>query len=202
MNNLSAKYFDLRTCNLVLVFFCLLVVSESRFLSAEVDFNRDIRPILSNKCMSCHGPDEEHREADLRLDSEESAKQDRDGYAVIKPGDVKASSLIERVRSDDPDLKMPPPELKKDLSSSEIALLEQWIASGAKWATHWAYVAPRKFADVEVENRQWNGSFVDRYIFQKLREQNLQPSAEADRITLLRRLSFDLTGLPPFFCTS
>ncbi len=197
MNNLSAKYFDLRTCNLVLVFFCLLVVSESRFLSAEVDFNRDIRPILSNKCMSCHGPDEEHREADLRLDSEESAKQDRDGYAVIKPGDVKASSLVERVRSDDPDLKMPPPELKKDLSSSEIALLEQWIASGAKWATHWAYVAPRKFADVEVENRQWNGSFVDRYIFQKLREQNLQPSAEADRITLLRRLSFDLTGLPP-----
>ncbi len=197
MNRSCVKYSDGPSCHLLFSFFCLLFLSELPAGAAEIDFNRDIRPILSNKCMSCHGPDEEHREADLRLDSEESAKQDRDGYAVIKPGSVKGSSLIERVRTDDPDLKMPPPELKKELTAVEMTLLEQWIASGAKWATHWAYVAPQKFADVEVENKQWNGSFVDRYIFQKLQEQNLQPSPEADRITLLRRLSFDLTGLPP-----
>ncbi len=197
MNKTCVRLFDLRAWHLMLSAFCFLVVSESCLFGEEVDFNRDIRPILSNKCMTCHGPDEEHREAELRLDSEESAKQDRDGYAVIKPGDVKASSLIERIRSDDPDLVMPPPDLKKDLKPSEIALLEQWIASGAKWATHWAYVAPRKYAEVQVDNKQWNESFIDRYIYQKLQEQKLQPSAEADHVTLLRRLSFDLTGLPP-----
>jgi len=197
MNKTNVKYFDLRIYYLLLATSCFLMVAESRLFGEEVDFNRDIRPILSNKCMTCHGPDEEHREAELRLDSEESAKQDRDGYAVIKPGDVKASSLIERIRSDDPDLKMPQPDLKKDLKPSEIALLEQWIASGAKWATHWAYVAPRKYADVQVNKKEWNESFVDRYIYQKLQEQKLQPSAETDRVTLLRRLSFDLTGLPP-----
>ncbi len=163
----------------------------------EVDFNRDIRPVLANKCMACHGPDENEREADLNLLSEESAKRDRDGYAVIKPGDSGSSELLKRILTDDPDLKMPPPELGKPLSSEEIGLLKRWIDSGAIWAKHWAYVRPVRKEPPRAEMPDWNRNFIDRFLYAKMREHDLHPSPKADRVTLIRRLYFDLIGLPP-----
>ncbi len=162
-----------------------------------VDFNRDIRPVLANKCMACHGPDENEREADLNLLSEESAKRDRDGYAVIKPGDSGSSELLKRILTDDPDLKMPPPELGKPLSSEEIGLLKRWIDSGAIWAKHWAYVRPVRKEPPRAEMPDWNRNFIDRFLYAKMREHDLHPSPKADRVTLIRRLYFDLIGLPP-----
>lgn len=161
-----------------------------------VDFNRDIRPLLSDNCFHCHGPDANTREADLRLDIETDAKADLGGYFAIKDGDTEKSELIERLYSDDEDLLMPPPESEKRLSPEQKELFKRWIAQGAKWSKHWAYVAPTKHPVPNVDQK-WSKHWIDQFVLQKLKEEQLSPNGKAEKVTLLRRVYFDLTGLPP-----
>lgn len=158
--------------------------------AGEIDFNRDIRPILSNNCFQCHGPDAAHREADLRLDEESAAKE----YAITA-GDVE-SELIGRIVSDDHDTLMPPPESGKKLEKHEIDLLREWVRQGAQWAKHWAYETPRQHPVPEVDS-EWSGIWIDKFIVARLEKEGLSPSPDAADVTLVRRLYFDLLGLPP-----
>lgn len=162
-------------------------------LAAEpVRFDRDIRPILSDKCFHCHGPDEENRAADLRLDVEEAAKE----YAVV-PGETEESELLARIFSHDIDAVMPPQKSNKTLSDSEKNLLRQWIAEGAAWSGHWAFTSPAAHAPPElVEHPQHTGA-IDRFVLANLEQHSAQLAPPAARSELLRRLTFDLTGLPP-----
>ncbi|MCB1231948.1 MAG: PSD1 domain-containing protein [Verrucomicrobiae bacterium] len=159
-----------------------------------------MRPILSENCFHCHGPDANKREADLRLDVEADAKKDLGGYFALKSGSVEESEVWVRVATDDPDDLMPPPDSKRELTAKQKDLLKKWIASGAKYEAHWAYVPPvrpdaPKLADPALESRVRNE--IDRFVFARLAEDQLSPAPEADRRALIRRVSFDLTGLPP-----
>jgi len=158
-------------------------------LGAEdiVDFNRDIRPILSDKCFQCHGPDEEALKADLRLDQRESAIH----VTAIVPGKAGESALIDRISSNDPDERMPPPKIKKPITPAEAALLEKWIAQGAEYDDHWA------FKPLEVDSANTKKNSVDHFIIATLEQKGLKLSPEADPSTLVRRLFLDLTGLLP-----
>ncbi len=178
---------------------CYLVTSargqQNNSEQAVVDYNRDVRPILSDKCFFCHGPDSTHREADLRLDLENSAKADLGGYAAVVPGEAASSELIARITSaDEP---MPPIDSGKQLTAEEIDTLRKWIDQGAEWSEAWTYVAPRRHAVPTVEDEEWPLNWVDRFVLSRLQAEQLQPSPTADRVTLLRRLYFDLVGLPP-----
>lgn len=177
---------------------CTLIVLFSSSLrgTEAIDFGRQIRPILSAKCFSCHGPDEEHRKADLRLDIREGAFAVEDGVAVLAPGKPQESEAWLRIHSDDKDDVMPPPKAKNPLSTAEKELIRQWIEQGAPWAEHWSLAPPSKNAVPEVDSSQSHNE-IDAFIFDRLQDTGLAPSPEADRATLLRRLSFDLTGLPP-----
>ena len=167
----------------------------------KIDFNRHIRPILSGRCFVCHGPDEDERmgggEHGLRLDTRQGAMEDLGDYAAIVPGDPDASELLVRIKSDDESEQMPPPDVGKSLSKDEIDLIARWIEEGATYAQHWSYVKPTRPALPEVEASEWPRNPVDRFILSRLEKEGLQPSPEADRYTLIRRLSLDLTGLPP-----
>ncbi|MCA9221017.1 MAG: DUF1549 domain-containing protein, partial [Planctomycetales bacterium] len=163
----------------------------------DVQFNRDVRPILADKCFACHGPDEAHREAGLRFDLEESAKALHDGAAAIVPGQPDASHLITRITTDDADLRMPPTDSGKELSQKEIDTLRRWIADGAKYESHWSFLPPSRPTVPEVDDEAWPVNDIDRFILARLQREGLRPSPEADRATLIRRLSFDLVGLPP-----
>lgn len=165
--------------------------------AADIDFNRDIRPILSDKCFFCHGPDSHERQADLRLDTFDGATADFGGYQPIKPGDLENSEVVARILSDDPDTLMPPPDSHKSLKPSEIDLLKQWIAEGAEYAEAWAYVPPIKRDAPQVKDGSWPRNWIDRFVLARLDQEGLTPSPDADRVTLVRRLHFDLTGLPP-----
>jgi len=157
-----------------------------------IDFSRQIRPILSSKCFRCHGPDEDQREGDLRLDVAEVA------YGrVIVPGDANASKLIHRITSRDPDKQMPPPDSKLALTPAEISLLEQWVSQGAEYSLHWAFAKPQQPAAPTPKNQLWSRNEIDKFLLKRLEDEALDPSPEADKVTLIRRLSFDLTGLPP-----
>lgn len=164
---------------------------------SSIDFNRDIRPLLSENCYECHGPDSAAREADLRFDREESAKGDRGGYFVISPGEVDASELVSRITSDDESMRMPPPESKKNLTAKQIDLLKRWIAEGAPWSPAWSYVEPRWWEVPNVTHADWPRNWIDSFVLARLESEGLSPSERADPVTLVRRLSFDLTGLPP-----
>ncbi len=164
---------------------------------AEIRFNRDIRSILSNKCYTCHGPDKNSREGDLRLDVESLAKADRGGYFVIDSVHPAKSELLARITTEDEDDVMPPHGEGKALTSQEVALLTKWVESGAEWEGHWAYLPPVKAPVPEVENPDWRRNAVDRFIGARLESEGLQPSDPADRRTLIRRIFLDLTGLPP-----
>lgn len=161
-----------------------------------VDFNRDIRLILSERCFQCHGPDQNTREAKLRLDEKHDLYADRGGYHLIKPGEPAQSELISRITSTDESLVMPPADSGAKLTAKQKDLIKRWVAEGAKWKGHWSYVPP---ARPEVPQRPGgkNGHPIDGFIRAQLAARNLAPSPEADRVTLIRRLSFDLTGLPP-----
>lgn len=165
-----------------------------------VSFNRDIRPILADHCYRCHGPDPSSRKADLRLDTREGATEVRDGSAAIVPGDPGASSLVERIRTHDLDDLMPPPEIKKPLSPDQVGLLQDWIRQGAAYEGHWAFEPisrPPEPAALSVRGQPWARNAIDRFILARLEAQGVEPAPEADRRTLYRRLSLDLTGLPP-----
>jgi hypothetical protein len=160
------------------------------------DFGRDIRPILSDNCFACHGNDAETREADLRLDLREEALRDLGGYAAIVPGDVGQSEMAYRIATDDHADLMPPPESGKSLEAEEIALLQQWIAAGAPYEEHWSLVAPVR-PPIPLLINDFTRQPIDAFVHTRLAAEGMSPSPEADRRTLIRRLSFDLTGLPP-----
>lgn len=166
----------------------------------SVDFNYDIKPILSDRCYKCHGPDENVREGNLRLDTEEGAFALLDSlnqeYAIV-PGNLKKSFLVERISSKDPEFMMPPPESKLNLSQYEIQVIKKWIEQGAEWKSHWAFTLP-KIKDWEEANSIPNSqNLIDYFIGKKLKQKGLKPSAEDSKEKLIRRLSFDLRGLPP-----
>lgn len=160
----------------------------------SVDFNSQIRPLLSDRCFHCHGPDEADREAELRLDQ---PLDDDDRKYLLGAGDIADSELFSRITTDDPKFRMPPDGSGKELSTDEIALIRRWIDEGAKWDTHWAYVAPARHDPPNVKQTDWPANWIDQFILHRLEREGLGPSDEADRVTLLRRVSFDLTGLPP-----
>jgi hypothetical protein len=163
-----------------------------------VSFNRDIRPILSNNCFQCHGPDSNTREAGLRLDLEEGVFKPIDtGRPIVSRGNPAESELIHRITATDPRDVMPPPASNKSLSPDEIALLKRWIDEGAAWQQHWAYIKPERPGLPEVRDSSWPENEIDRFILHRLEQEGLSPSREAEKVRLVRRLSFDLTGLPP-----
>ena len=176
------------------IFSSLIAVFSVPLLADErVDFNRDIRPLLSDRCFACHGPDENTREADLRLDIAEGVVQG--DSTVVQANDLEASELYQRIISDDVDIVMPPPSTNKPLSESEKDLLKKWIEQGAAWETHWAYLPPVKVKLPEANTPSTNP--IDAFIQAKLDANQLVASNQANRVTLIRRLYFDLIGLPP-----
>ena len=165
----------------------------------EVAFNIDIKPILSDKCYQCHGPDEQNRIAGLRLDTEHGifSKNERGNRAFV-PKKLRSSEAISRMLSDDPEEVMPPPESKISLNDKEKALMVKWVEQGAKWNEHWAFIAPDEKIQIPSNNTQWiQNNAIDNFIQKKLSEHQLQPSDEASKLQLLRRLTMDLTGIPP-----
>jgi len=175
--------------------FVLLMATASVRTRAEddIDFNRDVRPIISDNCFACHGFDKGARKGELRLDQREAATEGRGGYAVIVPGKPEESTLIERVASTDPDLVMPPADShKKPLDRKSIETLKEWIRQGAQWGEHWAFVKPER-APVPTDAQH----AIDYFVEKRLAEQERHLARQAETHTLIRRLSFDLTGLPP-----
>ncbi len=159
-----------------------------------VSFNRDIRPILSNNCFACHGPDATKRETVFHFDTPEGAFAE-DG--IIVPGSAAGSMLVKRITNPNPEKRMPPPDSGHALTARQIELLRRWIDEGAKWDTHWAYTAPVRPDLPPVEDAEWVRNPIDRFILARLEREGLKPSREADKTTLLRRATYDLTGLPP-----
>jgi hypothetical protein len=179
---------------------CAVSLVMSASAEPPIDFNRDIRPILSNNCLKCHGPDAAERKGGangLRLDVKDDALQDLGGYAAIVPGKPEASELVTRITAADPDVQMPPRGSGKSLTRAEIQRLTEWVRQGAPYAKHWSYEPPVRPAVPTVKNTTWPRNDVDRFILSRLEAEGLQPLGVADRYTLIRRLSLDLTGLPP-----
>ena len=166
--------------------------------AADIEFNRDVRPILSNHCFTCHGPDTATREAGLRLDKREAALRQADsGEPAIVPGDVAASELFRRITSDDADIRMPPVDGPKQLNAGQIAILKAWIEQGAEYQQHWAFVAPQHPEVPDVDSADLPNNDIDRFVLSSLQRAGKEPAPEATRETLIRRVAFDLTGLPP-----
>ena len=161
--------------------------------SSPIEFNRDIRPILSENCFVCHGHDQHNRKAKLRLDVREVAVQ----RGAIVPGKPDESKLVEHISAEDPDDLMPPPETNKSLTPAQKALLKDWIAAGAAYEPHWAYIKPKRPEVPPVKDASWLRNPIDAFVLQGLEAKHIHPSLEADKRTLLRRLSLDLIGLPP-----
>ena len=171
----------------------LAVFTTSAYSKGAVNFSRDVLPLLSDRCFHCHGPDESHRKAELRLDLEDEAKAERDGEHVIKPGDPEASLLWQRIITDDPDDLMPPVDSHREaLSPQERNIIRDWIADGAPWGKHWSFEKP-----VRPELDGGQGHPVDQLVDLHLKRHGLKRSRPAEAYTQLRRLSFGLTGLPP-----
>jgi mono/diheme cytochrome c family protein len=189
---LSAGFLFLTLSNVV-----GLMAAEPTVGGGKVDFNRDIRPILSDVCFHCHGPDENQREAELRLDIKTGAFAARDGSKTIVPGKPGSSELIRRITAADPDDRMPPADAERKLSPAQIELFRRWIAQGAEWKQHWSFVAPQRSPLPTVKNKSWIANPIDAYILARLERENLSPSPPTDKTTLIRRVSLDLTGLPP-----
>ena len=166
----------------------------------EIDFNYHVKPILSDRCFACHGPDENKREAGLRLDIADAAVaalgEDKDHFAIV-PGNAGKSALVQRIMSDEAEMMMPPPESNLKLSELEIALLTRWVEQGAEFKPHWAFIKPEKPTVPKVDNHDKAKNPIDNFVIAKLEEQGGHPSDPADKETLIRRVTFDLTGLPP-----
>ncbi|MFM2003966.1 MAG: hypothetical protein RI963_3392, partial [Planctomycetota bacterium] len=165
-----------------------------------VDFNREIKPLLSNRCFICHGPDENERQGGtdgLRLDTREGATADQGGHAAIVPGKGAASELIRRITSDDPDSVMPPPTHGVKLTAAEVELLTRWIDEGADYAKHWSYTPPARPQLPQVKDGSWPQGAIDHFVLSRLEREGLVPQPQADPHALVRRLALDLTGLPP-----
>ena len=161
-----------------------------------ISFNRDVRPILSDHCFQCHGPDENSRATELRLDTRDSAMSDLGSYRAVVPENVKQSELIIRINHEDPDLLMPPSDAGKQLTEREKQTLAAWIKQGAEWPEFWAYRPPKKHPVVAADG-DWGNGWIDSLVLKTLHSKHLAPSPRADSITTIRRLHFDLIGLPP-----
>ena len=191
--------FELKSRLVQLAFFCLvfslqnIVKSQAENIELTVDFASQIRPILANHCWTCHGPDEKSRSADLRLDVRENAI----ASSAIVPNDLVNSKLVERILSDDPESQMPPPASKKPLAEKQKQLLQTWIQQGAVYSRHWAFTAPVKASVPELYEASWANNELDQFVGKRLEQEHLTPASKADRSTLLRRVSLDLSGLPP-----
>ncbi|MCB9341261.1 MAG: PSD1 domain-containing protein [Lewinellaceae bacterium] len=175
-------------------------ISSSKNLPQTVDFNFHIKPILSDRCFKCHGPDKSKQESELGLNNREGLYKEllkEKGRFVIVPGKPDESELYRRISSQDTDYQMPPPESNLSLTEYEIALIKKWIAQGAEYKEHWAFTPPVKPALPTVKNEDWAKNEIDFFILKTLQENGLTPNEEADKERLLRRVSFDLTGLPP-----
>jgi hypothetical protein len=165
-----------------------------------VDFARDIQPILADKCYHCHGPDANHRKGDLRfdtLDPKLGPFAPRDGYSIVVPKNLDDSVMVMRITSDDPDVQMPPPSSNRTLTKAQIDLLQQWVKEGAKWGKHWSLEVPKRPELPAVKDTKWSRNPIDRFILAKLESEGLKPSPEATTAQLIRRVTLDLTGLPP-----
>jgi mono/diheme cytochrome c family protein len=181
-------------CMVIMAF----AVQNASAAEAKIDFNRDIRPILSDNCYACHGPDESHREGGFRLDRKDSAfgKADSDSVVIV-PGKPEASELIVRIVTDDVDLRMPPADSTKSLSEDQIDLLKRWVEQGATWQEHWAFIPPVKREPPTVSRADWVRNPIDSFILKRLDDEGLKPSPTASKESLIRRVTLDLTGLPP-----
>ena len=190
-------------CILLLVGACSSNLESDPDISARlpkrVDYNFHIQPLLSDRCYACHGPDDNAREADLRLHTEEGAlvaELQSGGHAIVpkRPG---RSELMRRITSSDPGTVMPPPESNLTLSDYEIALINRWIKQGAEWKPHWAFIPPTLPPTPSVQDQIWPENDIDRFVLARIEREGLVPAEEADRERLLRRVTLDLTGLPP-----
>jgi mono/diheme cytochrome c family protein len=194
MNRLSIT----RACATVAGLFVLqLLTGVARAADEPVSFSRDIRPILSDACFQCHGPDDAKRKADLRLDTRDGAFAKNEDSAAFVPGKPEASEAIRRMIAEDPSKRMPPAKSGKKLTDKQIELVRKWVAQGAPWSDHWAFTPPVRPKLPTVSDARWVRNPIDAFILARLDRNRLKPSPEADRVTLLRRLSLDLTGLPP-----
>lgn len=207
MSQNSVVKISISVAIVLLIIWTIQYESEVKFpeeveasLPPEIDFNFHIKPILSDRCFACHGPDNNKREAGLRLDIAEHALaalgDGKDRYAIV-PGKPHKSTVYERMVSSDPKVMMPPPESNLSLSTSEIALITRWIEQGANYKPHWSFIKPKTPAVPSLEKKEWAKNEIDPFIHAKMLENGLEPSERANKETLIRRVSFDLTGLPP-----
>lgn len=176
-----------------LSFAILAMVACSVTAAEKLKYNRDVRPILADKCFSCHGADSAARKADLRLDNRDAAID----MSAIKPGDASKSEMIARIVTDAHDKIMPPPEMKKALSKAEVEILTRWVTEGAEYEAHWSFIPPQRPAAPKLNNSAWAKTGMDAFILSRLEQAGLSPAPEADPRTLIRRLHLDITGLPP-----
>ncbi|MFN0125894.1 MAG: PSD1 and planctomycete cytochrome C domain-containing protein [Verrucomicrobiales bacterium] len=175
-----------------------LMAAASPAAEPAPDFAREVRPILASHCFKCHGPDDKARKSGLRLDVPEGALAAGDSGAVaVVPGRPDESEVIRRLLAEDPDDLMPPPAVKHPMSAAKIEVLRRWVAAGARYEKHWAYMPPQQAPLPSVQNKAWPRTAIDYFVLARLEAESLSPAPEADRATLVRRLSLDLTGLPP-----
>jgi hypothetical protein len=192
-----------RTCICLAISLCGLQIVETHRvhgappLPQTIEFNRDIRPLFSDNCFACHGPDKNQRKAELRLDQEGDLYAPRGDHRLVVPGSPEQSELYRKISHHDDGKRMPPEKFGKKLTDRQIGLLRKWIEQGGKWQPHWSRITPKRPELPRVENTSWVRDEIDLFILARLEQENLQPAPEADRRTLIRRLCFDLTGLPP-----
>jgi hypothetical protein len=174
-----------------------VAMAPIRGAGPAIEFNRDVRPILAENCYACHGPDAAQRKAKLRLDTEAGALADLGGRRAIVPGDVESSELLYRVEAEETSERMPPASTGRTLTAEQLGVLRRWIEQGAKWESHWSLIPTKRPMPPSVKDRIWPRNPIDSFILERLERDGLTPSAEADRTTLIRRVTLDLTGLPP-----
>ncbi|MCH2114685.1 MAG: PSD1 and planctomycete cytochrome C domain-containing protein [Pirellulales bacterium] len=196
-----AKNRHSRLLSVLPTLFAILLATPAIAAERPVDYRAEIRPILSNRCFRCHGPDADERAGGFRLDQKASALAEADsGERPIVPGDRASSELYRRITTTDLDERMPPVESHKNLTAEEIENIGLWIDQGAPWSEHWSHVLPVRHATPDIEStasKNWPSNWIDHFILARLHREGIAPSPEADRVTLCRRLYFDLLGLPP-----
>ena len=171
--------------------------ADSAESTPRLSYNRDVRPILSEYCWHCHGPDKNQRQGELRLDDRADSVRNRDGHAAIVPGKPEQSSILARLTTADRDERMPPVETQRTLTAAQVETIRRWIAEGAEFEPHWSFLPPQRSTLPTVSNSSWPQQPIDHFILARLDRESIKPSREADRATLLRRVTLDLTGLPP-----
>ncbi len=182
-----------------MLFVCLLLITGSAQAANQTPlvYDRDIRPILSEKCFLCHGQDSKKRMAGLRLDSFEGATADRGGHAALAPGNLQASAMYQRITAGQPARRMPPVYSNRTLTADQIAILKRWIEEGGAYTKHWSFIPPQRPAVPQIADRAWMKQPIDAFVYQRLEAEHLHPNRPASPEAWLRRVSLDLIGLPP-----